>query len=109
MDDASASIRCNFSLEAEPSLLCCTPATDGTHEKERGIFPQQSNHERSINDASTNVVDPSILGILSTVNGCYVEPYPYGYYAPGPYVYAYPRPYVYAYPSRYYIPYYYPY
>ena len=49
------------------------------------------------------------LGILSTVNGCYVEPYPYGYYAPGPYVYAYPRPYVYAYPPRYYVPYYYPY
>src|SRR5215471_3699013 len=60
MDDASASIRCNFSLEAEPSLLCCTPATDGTHEKERGIFPQQYNHERSINDASTNIVDPSM-------------------------------------------------
>ena len=49
------------------------------------------------------------LGILSTVNGCYIEPYPYGYYAPRPYVYAYPRAYVYAYPYRYYRPYYYPY
>ena len=47
------------------------------------------------------------LGILSTVNGCYVEPYPYGYYAPRPYIYAYPRSYVYVYPRRYY--YYYPY
>ena len=49
------------------------------------------------------------LGILSTLNGCYIEPYPYGYYAPRPYVYAYPRAYVYAYPHRYYSPYYYPY
>jgi len=49
------------------------------------------------------------LGILSTVNGCYIVPYPYGYYAPGPYVYAYPGPYVYAYPRWYYVPYYYPY
>jgi hypothetical protein len=49
------------------------------------------------------------LGILGTVNGCYIEPYPYGYYAPRPYVYAYPRAYVYAYPRRYYSPYYYPY
>ena len=49
------------------------------------------------------------LGILSTFTGCYVEPYPYGYYAPRPYVYAYPRAYVYAYPHRYYSPYYYPY
>jgi len=49
------------------------------------------------------------LGILSTVNGCYIEPYPYTYYAPRPYVYAYPRSYVYAYPYRYYGPYYYPY
>jgi hypothetical protein len=47
------------------------------------------------------------LGILSTVNGCYIEPYPYGYYAPRAYVY--PRSYVYAYPYRYYGPYYYPY
>ena len=46
------------------------------------------------------------LGILGTVNGCYVAPYPYGYYAPRPYVYAYPRAYVYAYPPRYYGPYY---
>jgi len=45
------------------------------------------------------------LGILSTLNGCYIEPYPYGYYAPRPYVYAYPRSYVYAYPHRYYSPY----
>ena len=45
------------------------------------------------------------LGILSTVNGCYVEPYPYGYYAPRPYVYAYPQSYVYGYPRRYYAPY----
>jgi hypothetical protein len=37
------------------------------------------------------------LGILSTLNGCYIAPYPYGYYAP--------RPYVYAYPPRYYVPY----
>jgi len=49
------------------------------------------------------------LGILSTVNGCYIEPYPYGYYAPRPYVYAPPPAYVYAYPRRYYSPYYYPY
>ena len=42
------------------------------------------------------------LGILSTVNGCYVETYPYGYYAPRPYVYAYPR---YVYPHRYDTPY----
>ena len=49
------------------------------------------------------------LGILSTLNGCYIAPYPYGYYAPRPYVYAYPRSYVYAYPPRYYVPYYYPY
>ncbi len=47
------------------------------------------------------------LGILSTVNGCYVETYPYGYYAPRPYVYAYPQSYVYGYPRRYYAPYYY--
>ena len=45
------------------------------------------------------------LGILSTVNGCYVEPYPYGYYAPRPYVYTYPRYYGYGYPYRYYAPY----
>jgi len=45
------------------------------------------------------------LGILSTVNGCYVEPYPYGYYAPRPYVYTYPQSYVYGYPRRYYVPY----
>ncbi len=32
------------------------------------------------------------LGILSTLNGCYIAPYPYAYYAPRPYVYAYPRP-----------------
>src|SRR5262252_1214877 len=44
------------------------------------------------------------LGILSTLNGCYVEPYPYGYYAPRPYAYVYPRPYTY--PYRYYAPYY---
>jgi hypothetical protein len=49
------------------------------------------------------------LGMLSTLSGCYIEPYPYGYYAPRPYVYAYPRAYVYAYPRRYYVPYYYPY
>jgi len=49
------------------------------------------------------------LGMLITLNGCYIEPYPYGYYAPRPYVYAYPRAYVYAYPRRYYVPYYYPY
>jgi hypothetical protein len=49
------------------------------------------------------------LGILSTVSGCYIEPYPYGYYAPRPYVYAPPRAYVYAYPRRYYSPCYYPY
>jgi hypothetical protein len=48
------------------------------------------------------------LGILGTISGCYIEPYPYGYYAPRPYVYAYPRSYVYVYP-RYYVPYYYPY
>jgi hypothetical protein len=43
------------------------------------------------------------LGILSMVSGCYVEPYPYGYYAPSPYVYyGYPGPYVYRYPYRYY-------
>jgi hypothetical protein len=48
------------------------------------------------------------LGILSTLNGCYIEPYPYGYYAPRPYVYAYPRSYVYVYQHRYYSPYYYP-
>ena|SRR6266446_4782666 len=47
------------------------------------------------------------LGILSTVNGCYVESYPYGYYAPRPYVHAYPQSYVYEYPRRYYAPYYY--
>lgn len=41
------------------------------------------------------------LGMLSTLNGCYIEPYPYGYYAPRPYVYAPPRAYVYAYPRRY--------
>jgi len=46
------------------------------------------------------------LGILSTVSGCYVEPYPYGYYAPRPYTYVYPRSYGYAYPYRYYAPYY---
>ena len=46
------------------------------------------------------------LGILSTVSGCYVEPYPYGYYAPRTYTYVYPRSYVYAYPYRYYAPYY---
>ena len=46
-----------------------------------------------------------LLGILSPLHGCYVEPYPYGYYAPRPYAYAYPRPYVYAYPRRYYAPY----
>ena len=45
------------------------------------------------------------LGILSTVNGCYVEPYTYGYYTPRPYVYAYPQSYVYGYPRRYYAPY----
>jgi len=44
------------------------------------------------------------LGILHTLTGCYVETYPYGYYAPRPYVYAYPRHYVYAYPYRYYAP-----
>jgi hypothetical protein len=49
------------------------------------------------------------LGISSTLNGCYITPYPYGYYAPRPYVYAYPQAYVYAYPRRYYVPYYYPY
>ena len=49
------------------------------------------------------------LGILSTLNGCYIAPYPYGYYAPRPYVYAHPQAYVYAYPRRYYVPYYYPY
>jgi hypothetical protein len=47
------------------------------------------------------------LGILSTVSGCYVEPYPYGYYTPRPYAYVYPRSHVYAYPYRYYAPYYY--
>jgi hypothetical protein len=31
------------------------------------------------------------VGILSTVTGCYVAPYPYGYYAPRPYVYVYPH------------------
>ena len=31
------------------------------------------------------------VGILSTVTGCYVEAYPYGYYAPRPYVYVYPH------------------
>ena len=46
------------------------------------------------------------LGILSTVSGCYVEPYPYGYYTPRPYAYVYPRSHVYAYPYRYYAPYY---
>jgi hypothetical protein len=46
------------------------------------------------------------LGILSMLNSCYVEPYPYGYYAPRPYVYAYPRTYGYVYPHRYYyVPY----
>jgi hypothetical protein len=49
------------------------------------------------------------LGMLSILNSCYVEPYPYGYYAPRPYVYAYPGAYVYTYPRRYYVPYYYPY
>ena len=44
------------------------------------------------------------LGTLSTLTGCYVDPYPYGYYAPRPYVYAYPRSYVYAHPYRYYVP-----
>lgn len=48
------------------------------------------------------------LGILSTLNGCYIEPYPYGYYAPRPYVYTYPRSYIYTYPYRYYGYYYYP-
>ena len=33
------------------------------------------------------------VGILSTVTGCYVEAYPYGYYAPRPYVYVYPHRY----------------
>ena len=47
------------------------------------------------------------LGLLSTLNSCYIEPYPYGYYAPRPYVYAYPRAYGYVYPRRYYyVPYY---
>ena len=46
------------------------------------------------------------LGLLSMVNGCYIEAYPYGYYAPRPYAYVYPRSYVYAYPYRYYTPYY---
>ena len=45
------------------------------------------------------------LAILSTINGCYVETYPYGYYAPRPYAYAYPRYYGYGYPHRYYAPY----
>ena len=45
------------------------------------------------------------MGILTTLNGCYVETYPYGYYAPRPYVYAYPRAYGYVYPHRYYAPY----
>ena len=49
------------------------------------------------------------LGILSTLSGCYIEPYPYAYYAPRPYVYAYPRSYIYVYPHRYYGYYYYPY
>ncbi len=49
------------------------------------------------------------LGVLSTINGCYIEPYPYTYYTPRPYVYAYPQAYVYTYPHRYYRPYYYPY
>jgi hypothetical protein len=49
------------------------------------------------------------LGILSTLGGCYIEPYPYGYYAPRPYVYAYPRSYIYVYPYRYHGYYYYPY
>lgn len=44
------------------------------------------------------------VGILHTLTGCYVEPYPYGYYRHRSYVYAYPRPYVYRYP-RYYAPY----
>jgi len=35
------------------------------------------------------------LGILSMVNGCYVETSPYGYDAPRPSVSVYPRPYVY--------------
>jgi len=50
-----------------------------------------------------------LLGILGTLNGCYVEAYPYGYYAPRPRVYAYPRAYSYTYPHRYYVPYYAPY
>jgi len=45
------------------------------------------------------------LGILSTVSGCYIEPYPYGYYAPRPYVYTYSRYYGYGYPYWYYAPY----
>ena len=31
------------------------------------------------------------VGILSAVTGCYVAPYPYGYYAPRPYVSVYPH------------------
>jgi hypothetical protein len=49
------------------------------------------------------------LGILSTLSGCYIEPYPYTYYAPRPYIYAYPRSYIYVYPHRYYGYYHYPY
>ena len=42
------------------------------------------------------------LGILGTLNGCYVEPYPYGYYESQSYGYTYPRSYVYTYPRWYY-------
>jgi len=38
------------------------------------------------------------LGVLHALTGCYVEPYPYRYYAPR--AYTYPRPYGYAYPYR---------
>lgn len=47
------------------------------------------------------------LGMVSTLTGCYVAAYPYGYYTRRSYVYAYRQPFVYAYPYRYhyYVPY----
>ncbi len=42
--------------------LCCAPATDGNRKKERGIVSQQYNHERSINDGNTHIVNPAVPG-----------------------------------------------
>jgi len=62
---------------AEFAVLCRTPVAagarwmrgkdtlhgdHGNREKERGIFFQEYDYERSLNDGDTNIVDPSMPG-----------------------------------------------